>query len=334
MCSDLHITIIGDGAMATVCALLLHGKNHAVTLWSAFPDYARQMAQTRENSKFLPGFSLPTPIHITADPAAAFARPDLIVNAVPCQYLRGVWSNLKASCPPNAVYVSVTKGIENETLLRPTQILAELLGPVGRVALSGPSIALEVAQNLPATLVAASGNAEHARLVQSVFSTASLRVYTNDDIAGVELAGAMKNVIAIAAGIIDGLHVGDNAKAALLTRGLVEITRLGMALGARKETFAGLAGLGDLVTTCISPHGRNRRLGELIGRGFTLDQALQQIQSVVEGVATTRSVIDLAARNRVEMPLTQAVGDVIFDGKKPLQAIRDLMARQPKDEAV
>jgi glycerol-3-phosphate dehydrogenase (NAD(P)+) len=331
---ELRITIIGDGAMATVCALLLHGKKHSITLWSAFPDYARQMARSRENTRFLPGFSIPTAVQITSEAPVALDRPELLINAVPCQYLRGVWSALAPSCPAGAVYVSVTKGIENDTLLRPTQILHELLGPVGMVALSGPSIALEVAGNLPATLVAASPNAEYAKRVQSIFSTSSLRVYTNDDIAGVELAGAMKNVIAIAAGIIDGLRIGDNAKAALLTRGLVEITRLGMALGARKETFSGLAGLGDLVTTCISPHGRNRRLGELIGRGVNLAEAQQQIQSVVEGVATTKSVLDLAARYHVEMPLTRAVAAVIFDGQKPLQAIRDLMTRQPKDESV
>jgi len=320
--------------MATVCALLLHSKNHEVHLWSVFPEYARQMAQTRENSKFLPGFSIPMAVKITSDPITALNRPQIIINAVPCQYLRGVWGGLTEFAPKEALYVSVTKGIENNTLMRPTQILHELLGPVPMVALSGPSIALEVAQNLPATLVAASAKVEHARTIQSIFSGTSIRIYTNDDIAGVELAGAMKNVIAIAAGILDGLHIGDNAKAALLTRGLVEIMRLGIALGARKETFSGLAGLGDLVTTCISPHGRNRRLGELIGRGFSLDQAQQQIQSVVEGVATTQSVLGLARKYQVEMPITQSVAEVIFEGKKPLQAIKDLMARQLKEEFI
>ncbi len=320
--------------MATVCSLLLHSKNHQIVLWSVFPEYARQMAQTRENSKFLPGFSIPTAVQITSDAKIAFERPQIIFNAVPSQYLRGVWSGLAATAPKNALFVSVTKGIENNTLLRPTQILHELLGPVEMVALSGPSIALEVARNLPATLVAASGKVENARTIQSIFAGTSLRVYTNDDIAGVELAGAMKNIIALAAGMVDGLQVGDNAKAALLTRGLVEITRLGVALGARKETFAGLAGLGDLVTTCISPHGRNRRLGELVGRGVPLNQALQQIQSVVEGVATTKSVLDLAARHHVEMPLTRAVGDILFKAKTPAQAIRELMARQLKEEFI
>jgi glycerol-3-phosphate dehydrogenase (NAD(P)+) len=329
-----RITIIGDGAMATVCALMLHANQHEVTLWSAFPEYARQMSRTRENSKYLPGFSIPTGVRITADANEAFAAPQIIVNAVPCQYLRSVWSKFVKIAPKDAIYVSVTKGIENGTLLRPSQIMRELLGPINMVVLSGPSIAVEVAESLPGTLVAASENPEHARIVQSVFTTPSIRVYTNNDIVGVELAGAMKNVIALAAGMVDGLHAGDNAKAALLTRGLVEITRLGIALGANKETFAGLTGLGDLVTTCISPHGRNRRFGELIGKGFTPEEARQQIQSVVEGVATTQSVVELAKKHNVEMPITESVHAIIFEGKKPLQAIQDLMARGLKGESI
>jgi glycerol-3-phosphate dehydrogenase (NAD(P)+) len=292
------------------------------------------MAKSRENIKYLPGFSIPTAVRITSDSAEAFSSPEIIFNAVPCQYLRNVWKNLKPAASEESLYVSVTKGIENDSLLRPSQIMAEILGKIPMVVLSGPSIALEVAESLPATLVAASSDLNNAKIVQTIFASTSLRIYTNDDVAGVELAGAMKNIIAIAAGIIDGLHIGDNAKAALLTRGLVEITRLGLALGARKETFSGLAGLGDLVTTCISPHGRNRRLGELIGRGVSLADAEKQIQSVVEGVATTRSVIALADKNHIEMPLTQSVHDILFGEKSPQQAIRDLMARQLKEEFV
>jgi len=200
------------------------------------------------------------------------------------------------------------------------------------VALSGPFIAREVALGLPATLVAAANHPEYALRAQAWFASTMLRVYTNDDIVGVELAGATKNVIALAAGVIDGMNAGDNCKAALLTRGLVEITRLGLALGADARTFGGLAGLGDLVTTCISPHGRNRRLGEMIGRGMTLDQAKATMNSVVEGVATTKSVIDLAGKLGVEMPITQAVYDVLFHNKPARQAIADLMARQPREE--
>jgi len=330
-----RVTIIGDGAMATVSALMLHSNQLDVTLWSVFPDYAKEMAQTRENIRYLPGFSIPTAVRITSDTHEALdGNPDLIVSAVPCQFVRSVWSKLADLAPRNAIYVSVTKGIENETLMRPSQILRELLGEINLVVLSGPSIAVEVARNLPGTLVAASENTEHARIVQSLFTTQSIRVYTNKDIVGVELAGAMKNVIALAAGMVDGLQAGDNAKAALLTRGLVEISRLGIALGARPETFSGLTGLGDLVTTCISPHGRNRRMGELIGRGFSREEAEKQIRSVVEGVATTESVVALAKKHSVEMPITESVHAILFEGKKPREAIRDLMARGLKEEFV
>lgn len=318
--------------MGTVCALQLQAKGHAVVLWSAFADHARQLAATRENATFLPGFSIPPEVTITADGACALNDAEIVINAVPCQYMRSVWPALAGATPPEALYVSVTKGIENDTLHRPSEILGELVGPVRLVVLSGPSIAREVARGMPATLVAAAPDTDAARAVQTLFSSASLRVYTNDDLVGVELAGAMKNVIALAAGVIDGINAGDNAKAALLTRGLVEITRLGTAMGAKPQTFSGLAGLGDLVTTCISPHGRNRRLGELIGKGLTLEQACGTMNSVVEGVATAKSVVALADRHDVDMPIARAVYEVIFEGKPADQAIRELMVRQPKGE--
>ena len=327
-----NITIIGDGAMATVCSILLHGNGHKITLWSAFPDYALQMSGCRENTKFLPGFSIPAGIKITSDYKIAFKNPDIIINAVPCQYLRGVWEKLSGDAPKGAIYVSVTKGIENNSLARPSEILKELLRTDEIVVFSGPNIAIELVQGLPATAVAACKNPQNAKIVQSAFSNSTFRVYTNQDTTGVEVAGAMKNVIAIAAGIIDGLKIGNNAKAALLTRGLVEISRLGVAMGAKPETFTGLAGLGDLVTTCISPHGRNRRLGELIGRGVNLDDAQKQICSVVEGVATTKSMLDLAQKLNVDMPITLAVHSIIFGQKPPQLAIRELMLREPKNE--
>jgi len=333
MSKPYRIAIIGDGAMGTVCALHLQAKGNKVTLWSAFPDYARQLSQGRENTQFLPGFSIPAEVAITSDSERALLDAQIVISAVPCQYMRSVWRGLATSHRrADALYVSVTKGIENDTLLRPSEIIAQLVGQVRLVVLSGPSIANEVARSLPATLTAASDDSEDARIIQTLFSSPTLRVYTNDDPIGVELAGAMKNVIALAAGIIDGLSAGDNAKAALLTRGLVEITRLGRAMGARKQTFSGLAGLGDLVTTCISPHGRNRRLGELIGKGLTVDQAQGTMKSVAEGVATTRSVIALAKRYHVEMPITQAVYQVIFDRVSPRRAMYELMARRPKGE--
>ncbi len=329
---SFKVTIIGDGAMATVCAMQLHNNGHAVTIWSAFEQYAAAMAQRRENFKYLPGFHIPPGIQITAATGLALSEPQIIINAVPCQYMREVWQGLAGQVPGDALYASVTKGIENKTLLRPSCILTELLGKVTVVAVSGPSIALEVARSLPATIVAACKQIAHARTIQQLFSSQTLRVYANNDIVGVELAGATKNIIAIAAGMIDGLGIGDNAKAAVLTRGLVEITRLGVALGARPETFAGLAGLGDLVTTCISPHGRNRTLGEKIGRGMKLQQAQASISSVVEGVATTASVVQLAKKHHTEMPITQAIYAIMFEDKDPRAAIRQLMTRQPKDE--
>ena len=332
-----RIAVIGDGAMGTLCAMLLTENGHPVRLWSAFPHQAAELARTRHNERFLPGVELPEAIEVTADDAAALAGADLAVSAVPTQFMRGVWDRLRAGCPAELPICSVAKGIEKDSLLRPTQVLAEVLtgsadSAVPLAALSGPSIAREVAAERPTTVVAASAGAELARQIQQLFTAPYFRVYTNTDLLGVEMAAATKNVIAIAAGILDGLAAGDNAKAALLTRGLAEITRLGVAMGGRRETFAGLAGLGDLVTTAVSPHGRNRSLGEAIGKGKTLEQAQAATESVVEGVATTTSVLALAGREGVEMPITAAVADVLFAGKDPRRAIADLMTRTPKAE--
>ena len=331
------IAIIGDGAMATVCAGILTGNGLKTRLWSAFRKNAETMRRTGRNERFLPGVKLPAGMEITANPADAFDDAVMVISAVPTQYTRTVWERLKPHLPAGLPVCSVTKGIENETLLRPSQILADVLtgSPDGNwpvAALSGPSIATELAEKLPATVVSASTDEKLALKVQEFFRTAYFRVYTNTDIIGVEIAAATKNIIAIAAGVLDGLRSGDNAKAALLTRGLVEITRLGMSAGGRRETFSGLAGLGDLVTTCISPHGRNRSFGEDVGKGMEPDQALAQTDSVVEGVATTQSVLVLAEKYDIEMPITQAVHAVIFEGRNPKQAILDLMSRPPKAE--
>jgi len=331
------ILIVGDGAMSTLCAQLLADKGHALRLWSAFPDNAAALDATRENRRYLPGVRLPESLEITADPAGAFAGVLLAISAVPTQFIRHWWRRLKPHCPEALPICSAAKGIENDSLLRPTQILADVLAgapdaPWPLAAISGPSIAREVAEGKPATVVAASADAALAERIQALFTTPAFRVYTNDDLPGVEVAGATKNVIAIAAGILDGLRAGDNAKAALLARGLVEITRLGVAMGGQPETFFGLAGLGDLVTTCISPHGRNRSLGEAIGRGQALADALAATNSVVEGVATARSVLALARRQDVEMPITAAVHAVLADQQQPIDAIAQLMSRPPKAE--
>ena len=332
-----QVTIIGDGAMPVVCSRILAGNGCRVKLYSAFPANAEAMRATRESATYLPGVKLPESLVITTDPAEAMEGADLIVSAVPTQFLRTWWGPLAEHHGESVPICSATKGIENETLLRPTQVIEDVLGEspeAGRAlaALSGPNIAHELVEELPATVVAASADETLAGTIQKLFSTPYLRVYTNPDVVGVEVAGATKNIIAIAAGILDGVEAGDNAKAALLTRGLAEITRLGLALGGRRETFAGLAGLGDLVTTCISPYGRNRSFGEAVGRGMSADEALAATDSVVEGVATTRSVLALAERHVVEMPICQAVHAVIFEGRSPAGAIAELMARTPKQE--
>lgn len=340
----MNISIIGDGSMATVCALLLESRGHRVSIWGASSQHVATFIQTRENSRHLPGYRLPESVRLTADDASAFRNAELIVSAVPTQYMRLVWERLARHTPPAVPIVSVSKGIETTTLLRPTQIIADVLqksagGPdhpdkPGRplATLSGPSVAAELARCLPATVCAASDVDDLARLVQQAFTTHWFRVYTNADLLGVELAGATKNVIALAAGILDGLQAGNNAKSALLSRGLVEITRLGLAMGASKDTFYGIAGVGDLATTCFSPSGRNRTCGEQLGKGQKLDDVLANMTGVVEGVPTTRAVLALAKKYRVEMPITEAVYQVLFEGLNPIDGISRLMTREPKAE--
>jgi glycerol-3-phosphate dehydrogenase (NAD(P)+) len=344
-----RITILGDGAMATVCSILLTQGGHSVTMWGAFEASIDRLIQDRENSRLLPGVRVPPGVRLTSNDADALTDPTMILSAIPTQYMRGVWERLKPCIPADVPIVSVAKGIENRTLLRPTQIISDIIAyppassspappqpyisPSSRlVALSGPNIAGELARYLPGTAVVAAEDDALARRVQSVFSTQWFRVYTNPDIIGVEVSGAVKNVIAIAAGILDGLAAGNNAKAALVTRGLVEITRLGLAMGAREETFHGLAGIGDLITTCVSPEGRNRKVGEQIGKGRKLQTILDSMDSVAEGVPTTQSVTELARRHNVEMPITEAVHAVLFENKDPISALTDLMTRDPKPE--
>lgn len=337
-----NVAIIGDGGMGTVLSMLLCDKGVAARMWGYDREQLAQIAAHRQNTKFLPGYELPETLVFEPDDERIMVGADLIVSAVPCQFMRRVWTRLKEHVPEDVPIVSVAKGIENDTLLRPTEILAEVLRSTRKgerdnrrdklAVLSGPTIADELARKLPATACAAAADEPLARGVQRTFSVSWFRVYTNTDIVGVELAGAMKNIIAIAAGIIDGTGAGDNAKAALLTRGLAEIARLGIAMGAVPQTFSGLTGLGDLVTTCVSPTGRNRSFGERIGKGQTVDQAQHANESVVEGIATCKSVVALARRYDIEMPITQAVYDVLFENKPVQKAIADLMRRQLKAE--
>jgi glycerol-3-phosphate dehydrogenase (NAD(P)+) len=310
-----------------------------VILWGHSADEAGALSQTRKSPR-LAGFKLPESVRVAMRDKEAVEGAALIVSAVPVQYMREVWKRLAKHVRKDAAVVSVAKGIENGTLMRPTQVIADMLedDPDARPrrlgVLSGPTIAPELARCLPATMIAASDDAEFSRALQRTFSASWLRVYTNPDMLGVELAGAMKNVIAIAAGILDGLDAGYNAKSALLARGLAEITRLGAAMGAGQETFFGIAGVGDLATSCFSPEGRNRSCGEALGKGEKLAAYLKRIKSVVEGVATTRSVMDLSKKYRVEMPITGAVFAVLFEGVDPIEAIGRLMARELKGERV
>lgn len=327
------IAIIGDGGMGSICAMLLCEKGLGVSMWGYGADQLAEIEAARENVRFLPGHKLPETLIFESRDDKAMASARLIVSAVPCQFMRPIWQRLKAHVPAKVPIVSVTKGIENTTLLRPSEILTDVLGPGHAIAaLSGPTIADEVAGKMPATASVASTDTALAKKVQEAFTTPYFRVYTNDDILGVELAGAMKNVIAIAAGVIDGIGAGDNAKAALVSRGLAEIKRLGLAMGAKEKTFAGLSGLGDLVTTCISPKGRNRSFGERIGKGLTAAEAVAATDSVVEGVTTAESVLALAKRYNIEMPITEAVHSVVVEGKSVQTAIHDLMTRQLKAE--
>jgi glycerol-3-phosphate dehydrogenase (NAD(P)+) len=332
-CMPATFAVLGDGAWGTAVALLLaRDPRHRVTLWSAREDNARLLREQRENVRYLPGVPIPPEVGLTADVREAVAAADLWVAAVPTVYLRSVLTKIAPSVRADRPVLSLAKGLENETFLRPTEILAQVLGVDRLAALSGPSHAEEVTRGLPATVVVASADPELARSIQGWLSSDRFRVYTNADVVGVELGGALKNVIGIAAGICDGLGLGDNAKSALLTRGLAEMTRFGVALGAEAHTFSGLAGVGDLITTCVSRHGRNRRVGELLAQGQTLADILATMQMVAEGVYTTRSVHERALRMGVPMPITGEIYRVLYEGKSPQDAVRDLMMREPKSE--
>ena len=329
-----HVTILGHGAMATVAAGLLVDHGHAVTMWGAHAASVERLQADRDNGRLLPGSRIPDPVRLTAADADAFAAATMVVSSIPVQHMRSSWRRLAAHLTAGVPVVSLSKGIEVGTLLTPTGIVADVLG--GRTpslaVLSGPNIAAEIWAKQPAVAVASSADEGLARRVQAAFNAVAFRVYTNPDVVGVELAGAVKNVIALAAGMLDGIGAGDNAKAALVARGLVEITRLGVAMGAVESTFGGLAGLGDLITTCVSPRGRNRSVGEAVGRGRPLAAVLEATDSVAEGVPTTRSVVELARRHGVEMPITEAVYAVLFDGHDPRAALTELMSREAKPE--
>jgi len=325
------IAVLGDGGWGTTIALLLSSKGYDVTLWGAFPDYIALLKKERVNSKFLPGIKIPAGIHLTSEvndiPADAMA-----VIAVPSKYLRETMAKFKDKISGSVV--SLTKGIEMETLKMPSEIIKSVLGVEDIAVLSGPSISFEVARGLPTTVVAASASKVLAGEVQRTFTVPHFRVYSSLDLIGVELGGALKNIIAIAAGISDGMGFGANTKAALLTRGLVEIIRLGVKMGARKETFFGLSGIGDLATTCMSPHSRNRSLGEEIGKGKKLKEVLNNTEMIVEGITTAKSAYALSRKVGVEMPIAEKIYKVLYEDKEPREAVKELMTRAPKPETI
>ncbi|PQJ36096.1 glycerol-3-phosphate dehydrogenase [Salinibacter sp. 10B] len=330
------ITLLGAGSWGTALAVHLAEAGRDVTLWAHRPAAVERMRRTRQNAPYLPEVHIPSSVRLTADLEAATAAADLWGVAVPSQHLRSVAERLRFVLRDDVTIVSLAKGIENDTLLTMSQVLEEVLGtedPQAHIGvLYGPSHAEEVADGRPTTVVAAAPEETVAEQIQAAFMTERLRVYVNTDVIGVEIGGSAKNVLAIAAGIGDGVGYGDNAKAALITRGIAEIRRLGLAMGAKPQTFAGLAGIGDLIVTCMSQHSRNRYLGEQIGRGKTLEEVLDGMEMVAEGVRTTQSIHDLAETYGVEMPITEAVYAILFDGRRPREMVERLMTRSAKHE--
>lgn len=327
-----NITILGDGGWGTTLAVLMSRKGYKVRLWGAFPDYVAELCTKRENYKFLKGVKIPAEVDITASAEKAFEGADIIFLAVPSRYLRHVLTRAKHYVGRGQLFVSVSKGIENDTLMRMSEVVGDVLGVEDIAAVSGPTIAMEIAAGMPATLVASSLDESSAKKVQAVLMAGRLRIYTSPDIIGVELGGALKNIIAIAAGICDGMGLGTNAKAALMTRGLAEMIRLGVAMGANRETFSGLSGMGDLITTCMSRDSRNRWFGEQLGKGSKAEDVERQTEMAVEGVPTTKSAYQLAEKYSVEMPITEEIYRVIYEKKDPKRTAADLMGRSPKPE--
>ncbi|MFA5178318.1 MAG: NAD(P)H-dependent glycerol-3-phosphate dehydrogenase [Candidatus Paceibacterota bacterium] len=329
-----NITILGDGAWATTLAIVLSKNKHNVFVWSAFPEYLEELNKKRENKKYLPGIKIPENIVFEKDLKTAIEKSNWIIFAIPSKFFRSVVQKIKASQIhlKDKVFVNVAKGLEQKTLMRMTEIIKSELGKVGVAVLSGPSIAIEVAQGLPVLVVAASKKHEIAKKIQQIFSNDYFRVYTSTDIVGVELGGPLKNIIAVVAGISDGLGFGSNAKAAILSRGLAEIQRLGLKMGAKKKTFSGLAGLGDLSTTCISPESRNRTFGERIAKGEKMSEIIKSTNSIIEGATTAEAVYQLSKKYKVEMPITEQVYQILYKNKLPQAALKELMTRKRKPE--
>lgn len=325
----MKIAVIGSGGWGTALAMLLYENKHEITLCSYSAEESKHLSETLENP-FLPGVKLPTEFTFTSEPSCVKGK-DAVVLVPPSFAVRSTAEKIKPYIGNNTILVSATKGIEDDTGMRMSEIVMQVTGKEV-VAISGPSHAEEVSRGIPTGIVAASCDQELADAVQSIFMNQRFRVYTSTDPIGVEIGAAMKNVIALCAGICDGLGYGDNTKALLMTRGLTEIARLGMKLGARAETFAGLAGIGDLIVTCTSMHSRNRRAGILIGQGVSVEDTMQNIGSVVEGYYAVKSAKELAERHQVSMPITQEAYRILYERSKPCEAVQALMKRSKKHE--
>ena len=326
------IAVIGAGSFGTSLAMLLVSKGHDVSIWGRKKSQMALMRDTLENPHYLPGIKLPRELRIVDEMEDALKDAEIILFSVPAQQFRGVLNTAKEFMTGNEIIVNVAKGIEKGTLLRLSEVAKEIMPEVRYVTLSGPSHAEEVAKALPTTVAVAAEDEELAKMIQNVFNTDRFRVYTNDDIAGVELGGSLKNIIALGAGISDGMGFGDNAKAAMMTRGITEMSRLGIAMGAKPETFSGLTGLGDLIVTCTSMHSRNRRCGIMMGEGKTVEEAKEEIGMVVEGLSTAEAAGALAEKYNIEMPITQCICLMIEGKITAIQAVEILMGRETKNE--
>lgn len=326
------IGIIGAGTWGTALGLLLHKNGHQVTIWSAIPAEVDEMRQTGQHRN-LPGIAIPGEMILTPDLEAAMKGKDMLVLAVPSVFIRSTAARMKPFLENGQIVINVSKGIEETTLKTMSQIIEEELPKARSAVLSGPSHAEEVSRSIPTTCVAGAHERAVAEAIQSVFMSPVFRVYTSPDMLGIEVGAALKNVIALAAGAADGLGYGDNTKAALITRGIAEITRLGIQMGGREQTFTGLSGIGDLIVTCASMHSRNRRAGILIGKGYTMDEAMKEVQMVVEGVYSAKAARALAEKYHVNMPIVEQVNLVLFGQKPAREAVSDLMLRDRRIES-
>ncbi|MBI5404303.1 MAG: NAD(P)H-dependent glycerol-3-phosphate dehydrogenase [Ignavibacteriae bacterium] len=331
----MKIAVLGAGGWGTTLAILLHRNGHNVTLWEFNPEYAATLEEYRENFYYLPKIIIPKDIKISNDLEASIHDKNIILITTPTQFIRNNLKSLKSYKFKDEIFVSASKGIENESLLMVSDMIMDIFDHAKKdkiVSLSGPSHAEEVSRRVPTAVVSASNNHKTAEHVQKIFSNSYFRVYSSSDLIGTEIGGALKNVIAIAAGISDGAQFGDNTKAALMTRGINEIMKLGLKLKAKKETFFGLSGIGDLIVTCESRHSRNRFVGEQIGSGKKLSVILKEMKMVAEGVATTKSAFELSKRHKIDMPIVEEVYAILFEDRSPHQATKNLMMRNLKPE--